>query len=306
MTAQPDLSVRLGSLTLRNPVMVASGTFGYGPEYADLVDLSALGAIVVKGIRAEATTGNPTPRTVETASGLINAIGLPGPGVDGFVRDYMPFLRRHDVPVIVNVWGRTVEEYGEVSRRLAAVDGVHALEINVSCPNIKEGSKAFGTNLDSFRRVVDLVRASTTLPVIPKLAPNVSDIGSFAKAAEECGADAVSLINSIPAMAVDIETRRPKLGNVTGGLSGPAIHPVAVKLVWEAAKAVRIPVIAMGGIQDAAGALEFIIVGAAAVAVGTANFVEPGTAPAVVAGIREYLVRHGLPSVAALRGTVLA
>ena len=306
MTAQPDLTVRLGSLTLRNPVMVASGTFGYGPEYADLVDLASLGAIVVKGIRAEATTGNPTPRTVETASGMINAIGLPGPGVDGFVRDYIPFLRRHDVPVIVNVWGRTVEEYGDVARRLDAVEGVHALEINVSCPNIKEGSKAFGTNLDSFRRVVDLVRASTRLPVIPKLAPNVSDIASFARAAEECGSDAVSLINSIPAMAVDIETRRPKLGNVTGGLTGPAIHPVAVKLVWEAAKAVRIPVIAMGGIRDAADAIEFIIVGAAAVAVGTANFVEPGTAPAVVDGIRDYLVRHGLPSVAALRGTVLA
>jgi dihydroorotate dehydrogenase (NAD+) catalytic subunit len=306
MTAQPDLTVRLGRLTLRNPVLVASGTFGYGPEYADLVDLAELGGIMVKGIRSEPTSGNPTPRTVETASGLINAIGLPGPGVDGFVRDYLPFLRRHDVPVVVNIWGRTVEEYGEVARRLDAVDGVHALEINVSCPNIKEGSKAFGTNLDSFRRVVDLVRASTGLPLIPKLAPNVSDIGAFARAAETCGADAVSLINSIPAMAVDIETRRPKLGNITGGLSGPAIHPVAVKLVWEAAKAVKIPVIAMGGIRDAADALEFIIVGAAAVAVGTANFVEPGTAPAVVAGIRDYLVRHGLPSVAALRGTVLA
>lgn len=306
MTAQPDLTVRLGSLTLRNPVMVASGTFGYGPEYADLVDLSTLGAIVVKGIRADATPGNPTPRMVETASGLINAIGLPGPGVDGFVRDTMPFLRRHDVPVIVNIWGRTVEEYGDVARRLDAVEGVHALEINVSCPNIKEGSKAFGTNLDSFRRVIDLVRASTKLPVIPKLAPNVSDIGAFARAAEACGSDAVSLINSIPAMAVDIETRRPKLGNVTGGLTGPAIHPVAVKLVWEAAKAVRIPVIAMGGICSAADAIEFIIVGATAVAVGTANFVEPGTAPAVVDGIREYLARHGLPSVTALRGTVLA
>ena len=306
MTAQPDLTVRLGRLTLRNPVMVASGTFGYGPEYADLVDLSTLGAIVVKGIRAEPTAGNPTPRTVETASGLINAIGLPGPGVDGFVRDTMPFLRRQDVPVIVNIWGRTLEEYGDVARRFDAVEGVHALEINVSCPNIKEGSKAFGTNLDSFRRVVDLVRASTKLPVIPKLAPNVSDIASFARAAEECGSDAVSLINSIPAMAVDIETRLPKLGNVTGGLTGPAIHPVAVKLVWEAAEAVKIPVIAMGGIRDAADAIEFVIVGATAVAVGTANFVEPGTAPAVVAGIREYLVRHQLPSIAALRGTVLA
>ena len=304
MSEQPDLSVRIGRLVLRNPVMVASGTFGYGPEYADLVDLSQLGAIVVKGIRMDPTTGNPTPRTVETPSGLINAIGLPGPGVDGFVQQYMPFLRRHDVPVIVNIWGRTVEEYGAVAARLDEVDGVAALEVNVSCPNIKEGSKAFGTNLESFRRVVDVVRAATRLPVIPKLASNVSDIAAFARAAEAGGADAISLVNSIPAMTVDIETRRPKLGNITGGLSGPAIHPVAVKLVWEAARAVRIPTIAMGGIREAADAIEFILVGATAVAVGTANFVEPATAMQVIDGIRAYLVRHGLPSVEALRGTI--
>jgi dihydroorotate dehydrogenase (NAD+) catalytic subunit len=284
--------------------MVASGTFGYGPEYADLVDLASLGAIVVKGIRSDPTVGNPTPRTVETASGLINAIGLPGPGVDGFVREYMPFLRTIPTPVIVNIWGRTVEEYGDVARRLDAVDGVHALEVNVSCPNIKEGSKAFGTNVDMFRRVIDTVRAATKRPVIPKLAPNVSDIATFAAAAEACGADAISLINSIPAMAVDIETRRPKLGNVTGGLTGPAIHPIAVKLVWEAAKAVKIPVIAMGGIRDAADAIEFILVGATAVAVGTANFVDPGAAAGVIDGIRGYLERHGLDSVDALRGTI--
>lgn len=304
MTTPPDLKVRLGGLELANPVMVASGTFGYGPEYADLVDLDRLGAIVVKGICLEPHRGNPTPRTVETASGLINAIGLPGPGVEGFVRDYMPFLRRHRAPVIVNIWGRTVEEYAEVARRFDVVDGVAALEINVSCPNIKEGSKAFGTNPDSFRRVVDAVRAATRRPVMPKLAPNVSDIALFARAAEECGADAVSLINSIPAMAIDIETRLPKLGNVTGGLSGPAIHPVAVKLVWEAARAVRIPVVAMGGIASPADAVEFIIAGASAVAVGTANFVDPGTALRVVDGIRDYLLRHGLASVEALRGTV--
>lgn len=304
MNPAPDLRVRLGPLTLRNPVMVASGTFGYGPEYADLVDLASLGAIVVKGIRSDPTSGNPTPRTVETASGLINAIGLPGPGVDGFVREYMPFLRTIPTPVIVNIWGRTVEEYADVARRLDAVDGVHALEVNVSCPNIKEGSKAFGTNPDMFRRVIDAVRAATKLPVIPKLAPNVSDIAVFAVAAEACGADAISLINSIPAMAVDIETRRPKLGNVTGGLTGPAIHPIAVKLVWEAAKAVKIPVIAMGGIRDAADAIAFILVGATAVAVGTANFVDPGAASGVIDGIRGYLERHGLDSVDALRGTI--
>ena len=302
--APPDLSVRLGSLVLRNPVMVASGTFGYGPEYADLVDLNRLGAMVVKGIRLDATRGNPTPRTVEVASGLINAIGLPGPGVEGFVREYMPFLRRYHVPVIVNIWGRSVDEYGEVAARLGAVEGVHALEINVSCPNIKEGSKAFGLNLDMFRRVVDRVRAKTRLPIVPKLAPNVSDITVFARAAEECGADAVSLINSIPAMAVDVETRRPRLAHVTGGLTGPAIRPIALKLVWEAARAVKIPVVAMGGICTAADALEFIIVGATAVAVGTANFVHPPTALEVADGIRDYLARHGLRSVDELRGTL--
>lgn len=304
MTESPDLKVHLGRLELRNPVMVASGTFGYGPEYAELVDLDRLGAIVVKGICLEPHRGNPVPRTVETASGMINAIGLPGPGVAGFVREYMPFLRRFRTAVIVNIWGRTVEEYAEVARRFDAVEGIAALEVNVSCPNIKEGSKAFGTNPDSFRRVVEAVRAGTRLPVIPKLAPNVADIGLFARAAEDCGADAVSLINSIPAMAIDVETRRPKIGNVTGGLSGPAIHPIAVKLVWEAARAVKIPVVAMGGIASANDALEFILAGATAVAVGTANFVEPTTAVQVVDGIRSYLARHGLASVSDLRGTV--
>ncbi len=304
MTPTPDLSARIGSLSLRNPVMVASGTFGYGPEYAELVDLERLGAIVVKGICLEPTRGNPPPRTVETPSGLINAIGLPGPGLEGFVREYLPFLRSVPTPVIVNIWGRTVEEYGEVAARLDATDGVHALEINVSCPNIREGSHAFGVRLDSFRRVVETVRARASKPIIPKLAPNVSDIAAFARAAEECGADAISLINSVPAMAVDIETRRPKLANVIGGLTGPAIHPIAVKLVWEAAGAVRIPTIAMGGIVSPADAIEFLIVGAAAVAVGTATFVEPRTAHAVVDGIREYLVRHGLRSVAELTGSL--
>ncbi len=300
----PDLSVTLGSLTLRNPVMVASGTFGYGPEYAELVDMNRLGAVVVKGICLEPTLGNGIPRTVETPSGLINAIGLPGPGVDGFLRDYLPFLRTYEVPVIVNIWGHTVEEYAQVAERLGAVDGIHALEINVSCPNVKEGSKAFGTNLDMFRRVVDAVRRHTRRPVIPKLAPNVPDIAVYARAAEECGADAVSLINSIPAMAIDVETRRPVLANVTGGLSGPAIHPIAVKYVWEAARSVRIPVVAMGGVQSPRDALEFLIAGARAVAVGTATFTDPGTALRVVEGLSAYLVRHGLDSVGPLIGSL--
>ncbi len=291
--AAVDLTVRLGPLTLRNPVMVASGTFGYGPEYADLVDLERLGAIVVKGICLEPTSGNRTPRTHEVASGLLNAIGLQNPGVAGFVRDYLPFLRRFSTPVIVNIWGHTVEEYAEVARRFSDVDGIAALEVNVSCPNIKEGSKLFGTDLDAFRRVLDAVRAATRRPLIPKLAPNVSDIGAFARAAEQCGADAISLINSVPAMAVDVETRRPRLANVTGGLTGPAIRPIAVKLVWDAARATRLPVIGMGGIFEAAHAVEFLLVGATAVAIGTANFVEPRTALRVVDGLRDYLARHG-------------
>jgi dihydroorotate dehydrogenase (NAD+) catalytic subunit len=284
--------------------MVASGTFGYGPEYDDLVDYRELGALVVKGISLEPTGGNPTPRTVEVASGLINAIGLQNPGVAGFVSNYLPFLRTRDVPVVVNIWGRSIAEYGEVAERLSREPGIHALEINVSCPNIKEGSRSFGTHPDLFRRVLNEVRRRTSLPMIPKLAPMVPDIGDYARWAVEEGADAISLINSIPAMAIDVETRRPALGNITGGLTGPAIHPVAVKLVWEAARAVRVPIVAMGGIRDAKDALEFILAGATAVAVGTATFAHPTTCLDVIGGIRDYLVRQGVPSVEALRGAV--
>ncbi len=301
----PDLNVQIGRLKLKTPVMVASGTFGYGPEYADLVDLNKLGGLIVKGIALEPTKGNETPRTVEVPGGLINAIGLPNPGVDGFVKEYMPFLRQYDVPVIVNIWGKTVDEYVEVARRFDQVDGVHALEVNVSCPNIKEGSALFGTDPDLFRRVVDGVRGATDLPVIPKLAPNVSDIKLYARAAEECGADGISLINSVPALAVDVETRRPCLANVTGGLTGAAIHPMAVKLVWEAARAVKIPVIGIGGIRSAEDALEFLIVGAAAVEVGTATFTHPATALEVTDGIADYLERHGIASVTDVVGTMV-
>jgi dihydroorotate dehydrogenase (NAD+) catalytic subunit len=300
------MEVRLGSLVMKNPVMTASGTFGYGPEYAGLVDLNRLGAIVVKGIHVEPTRGNPPDRTCETASGMMNAIGLPNPGVEGFVREYVPFLRGYDVPVIVNIWGRTLADYAEVARRLDGVDGVHGLEINVSCPNIKEGSALFGTNLELFRRVVQAVRAATVLPVIPKLAPNVADIRAYARVAEEEGADAISLINSFPALAIDIETRRPRLGNVTGGLSGPAIKPIALKLVWEAASAVRIPVVGMGGIFTGEDAVEFLMAGASAVAVGTAHFVNPRAALEVAEGIEAFVRRRGLAGVAELVGTLEA
>lgn len=298
-----DLSVNIGGIAMKNPVLVASGTFGYGPEYAELVDLNKLGAMVVKGICLNPTRGNATPRTAEVDSGLLNAIGLPGPGVDGFVRTYMPFLRQYDVPVIVNIWGKTIEEYAEVARRFDQVDGIAGLEVNVSCPNIKEGSALFGTDLDMFRRVLDAIRTSTRLPMIPKLAPNVADITAFAKAAEASGANAISLINSFPGMAVDIKTRKPKLANVTGGLSGPAIRPIAVRLVWQAAKSVMIPVIGMGGISDIGDALEFFIVGANAVAVGTANFTNPSAAVTLVDDLRRHLASHGMTSLREVVGT---
>ena len=293
----PSLEINLAGIRMKNPVMVASGTFGYGPEYADLVDLNKLGAIVVKGISLEPWGGNKTPRMVEVSGGLINAIGLQNPGVKGFIEKYMPFLRQHNVAVIVNIWGKTLEEYAEVAARFDDVGGVHALEINISCPNVKAGGSSFGTNLDSTARVVAAVRARTRLPIIPKLAPNVSDIGSFAKVCVEQGADALSLINSFPAMAIDIETRKPILANISGGLSGPAIHPIAVKLVYEAAKAVNVPLIALGGITSARDAIEFMIAGASAVAVGTANFTEPSTSLHVIDGISDYLVRHKIENV---------
>lgn len=299
----PDLSVTIGRIRMKNPVMTASGTFGYGPEFADLVDLNRLGAITVKGICLKPTYGNPTPRTCEVSSGLINAIGLPGPGVDGFVEKYMPFLRNYDVPVIVNIWGKTIEEYAEVAERLDRVDGIAGLEVNLSCPNVKEGSAVFGTDPDMFRRCVDAVRAKTKLTLIPKLAPNVSDIRVYAKAAEDCGADAISLINSFPALAVDIETRKPKIANVTGGLTGPAIKPIAVRLVWQAAQAVKIPVIGMGGIYSAADAVEFLMVGASAVAVGTASFTQPDATIRIIDGLTDYLARKGHASVRDVVGT---
>jgi dihydroorotate dehydrogenase (NAD+) catalytic subunit len=300
----PTLNISLAGIALKNPVMVASGTFGYGPEYADIVDLNRLGAIVVKGISLKPWAGNRTPRLVEVPGGLINAIGLQNPGVDGFIEKYMPFLMRHNLAVIVNIWGKSVDEYAEVAARFDGVPGVHALEINISCPNIKAGGSAFGTNLDSTACVISAVRKRTRLPIIPKLAPNVSDIGSFARVCVDNGADALALINSFPAMAIDIETRRPILANVTGGLSGPAIHPIAVKLVYEAAKAVKVPLIAIGGITSAKEAIEFIIAGASAVAVGTANFTEPWTALNVIDGLTDYLKRHKLASVKDLVGSV--
>lgn len=284
--------------------MVASGTFGYGVEYAPLVDLNQLGAVVVKGIRLSAVQGNPPPRTVEVTSGLINAIGLQGPGVDGFIKKYWPFLRSLKTPVIINIWGTTLEEYAEVARRFDELEGVGGLELNVSCPNIKEGGSHFGTDIKLLGRVVSACRKATSLPLITKLSPNVVSIVPYAKAAEQEGSDALAIMNSYPAMAIDIETRRPKLANITGGLTGPCIKPIAIKLVWEAFNAVRIPIIGMGGIQSAADAIEFLMAGATAVAVGTANFYEPQTAIQIIAGLREFMQRKGIADIRELTGSV--
>jgi dihydroorotate dehydrogenase (NAD+) catalytic subunit len=299
-----NVSVQIGKLAMQNPVTVASGTFGYGVEYAQLLDLNQLGAVTVKGIRLHPVRGNPTPRTAEVTSGMLNAIGLQGPGVDGFIKKYWPFLKGLKVPTVINIWGATVEEYAEVARRFDALGGVGALELNVSCPNIKEGGAQFGTDCKLLSQVVAACRKTTSLPLITKLSPNVPSIVPFAKAAEEAGSDALSITNSFAAMAIDIGTRKPRLANVTGGLTGPCIKPIAIKLVWEAAKAVNIPIIGMGGIQNAADAIEFMMAGATAVAVGTANFYEPQTALQVIAGLRQFMRQHDIKDVRQITGSV--
>lgn len=300
-----DMAVNLGGIRMRNPVTVASGTFGYGQEYAGLVDVTRLGAITVKGIRLREWPGNPLPRHVEVPGGMLNAIGLQGPGVEGFARDYMPFLRTTGVPVIVNIWGADESEYAEVARRLGEVEGVSGLELNISCPNVKEGGNAFGTDPRTVAALVAAVRRATKLPLIPKLAPNVPDIKVFVRAAQDAGADALSMINTLPAMAIDIESKRPILANKVGGLSGSAIHPVAVKLVWEAAKVAQVPILAMGGIMGPEQAIEFMLAGAAAVAVGTANFIDPSVSLRVIDGIEAYMRRHGMGSLRELTGAVV-
>ena len=299
-----DLSVRIGNLTLKNPVIAASGCFGYGVEYADVVELSSLGAIVSKGLFLKEREGHPAPRIVETPAGMLNAIGLQGIGVHRFVDEKLPELRARGATVIVNVCGTTLDEYVEVSRILSEAEGVAALELNISCPNIKEGGIQFGCSLNGTFDVVSAVRKVTTLPVVPKLTPNVTDVASFARAAEEAGADAVSLVNTFLAMVVDVETRRPKISNVVGGLSGPAIRPIAVRMVYECRQTVKIPILGMGGIADARDALEFIIAGANAVQVGTANFVDPFIWTKLIDGIGDYLTRHNVARVADLVGTV--
>ena len=302
-----DLTAKLGKLTLKNPVMTASGTFGYGYEYHRIFDITRLGAVVVKGIRLTPSHGNPTPRVCEVAGGMLNAIGLQGPGVDKFLHDehYLPFLRSIGATTIVNIWGTSIDEYGEVAARLdAEKDGIAALEINISCPNVKAGGAAFGTDLKLAAEVVRTVRKRTGLPLVTKLSPNVTHIADFARAAEAEGSDAVSLINTLGAMVIDIEKRRPVLANRCGGLSGPAVKPVAVKMVYETSKAVKIPVIGMGGISCGEDAVEFLLAGAKAVAVGTANFVEPTVSLDIIDFIAGYMERHGFRTIDELSGAL--
>jgi dihydroorotate dehydrogenase (NAD+) catalytic subunit len=299
-----DLSVQLGALHLKNPIVAASGCFGYGVEYQHTVDLSSLGGVAVKGLFLAEREGHPAPRIVETPAGMLNAIGLQGIGVRRFVHEKLPELRARRATVIVNVCGTTLDEYVEVSRILSDAEGVDAIELNISCPNIKEGGIQFGCSLTGTFDVVSAVRKVTRLPLIPKLTPNVTDVSSFAHAAEDAGADAVSLVNTFLAMVLDVETRRPKISNVVGGLSGPAIRPIAVRMVYECRQAVRIPIIGMGGIADARDALEFMIAGASAVQVGTANFVDPLIWPKLLDGMRAYMQRHQIARISDLVGTV--
>jgi dihydroorotate dehydrogenase (NAD+) catalytic subunit len=299
-----DLSVEIGALRIANPLIAASGCFGYGVEYAGCVDLSALGAVVVKGLFLAEREGHPPPRIVETPAGMLNAIGLQGIGVHRFIREKLPELRDRRAVTIVNICGSTLDEYVELARILSEADGVAALELNISCPNIKEGGITFGCSSAGTHEVVRAVRRVTSLPVIPKLTPNVTDVASIARAAEDAGADAVSLVNTFLAMAIDVETRRPRLSNIVGGLSGPAIRPIAVRMVYECRQAIRIPIVGMGGIMTAADALEFIIAGASAVQVGTANFVDPFIWPKLLDGLRDYMVRHQVARVGDLVGTL--
>src|SRR5437870_2829233 len=299
-----DRSVRIGSLTLKNPLIAASGCFGYGVEYADVVDLSTLGAIVSKGLFLKPREGHPAPRIVETPAGMLNAIGLQGIGARRFVDEKLPELRARGATVIVNVCGTTLDEYVEVSRVVTDAEGVGAIELNISCPNIKQGGIQFGCSLTGTYDVVSAVRKATDLPIIPKLTPNVSDPASFARAAEDAGADAISLVNTFLAMAIDVETRRPKLTNIVGGLSGPAIRPIAVRMVYECRRAVKLPIIGMGGIASAEDVLEFLIAGANAVQVGTANFVDPFIWTRLLDGLQSYMRRHGISRLAELTGSL--
>jgi len=299
-----SLSVNIAGIQMKNPVMTASGTFGYGEEFASLVDLNRLGGIIVKGLSLRPSAGNPPPRTVETSGGMLNAIGLENIGLDAFVQEKLPFLRKLDPPIIVNIYGDEIGAYGELAKRIGDTEGIAGIEVNISCPNVKAGGFAFGKDPKSAFEVVEAVRKKTSLPLIVKLSPNVTDIKVIAQSVEEAGADAVSLINTVTGMAVDIYKRKPKLYNVTGGLSGPAIKPIALRMVWEVAQTVRVPVIGIGGIANTRDALEFMIVGASAVQVGTANFVNPRATMEIIDGLSSYLKENNIDDIGQIVGTL--
>lgn len=299
----PDLSVAIGALRLKNPVLVASGTFGYGIEYAGLVDIKRLGGIITKTLTPQPWPGNMPPRAAETAAGMLNSIGLQNVGVDGFIRDKLPYLRTVDTAVIVNIGGGLLDEFVDVAERLADCDGIDAIEVNMSCPNVS-GGMDFSTDPRRAAQLITRLRQIISLPLIAKLTPNVTDIGEIARSVEDAGADAVSAINTLRGMAIDVKTRRPKLGGITGGLSGPAIKPVAVAAVWKIARLVRIPVIGIGGIMGMEDALEFLIAGATAIQVGTANFVAPRTATDIAAGLYTYCAETGIDSIRQLIGSL--
>ncbi len=302
---KPDLKVKIGSLTLKNPVITASGTFGYGEEFHEsFYDIAKLGAVVTKGISLKPRAGNEMPRVIETASGMLNAIGLANVGLDAFLSDKLPYLARTGAVVIANILGSTVEEYAEVARRLDSAEGVMALEQNISCPNVKCGGLQFGIDPESAAVAVRAVRKAFSRTLIVKLSPQASSIPAMARACEEAGADAISLINTIPAMAIDVRTKKPVLANVTGGLSGPAIKPVALRMVYEAAGAVKIPIIGIGGIMNAADAVEFMLAGASAIQIGTANFVRPMAAMEIIEGIEVYCRENSISRVGELTGAL--
>lgn len=304
-TAPPSLAVTIApGLTLKNPVMTASGTFGYGEEYAPFVDLNSLGALVVKGLSLEPRAGNPSPRICETPAGMLNAVGLQNVGARAFIAEKLPYLRDFDTKVVANIFGESPEDYCRVAEVLSAAQGVHAIELNISCPNVKKGGIAYGAQPESAAEITARVRQVTDLPLIVKLTPNVTDITAIARAVAAAGADALSLINTLTGMAIDIERRRPLLANITGGLSGPAIRPVALRMVWQTVGSVGIPVIGIGGIATAADALEFLICGARAIQVGTASFAHPPAAGEIVAGIETYLQRHGITQISGLIGSL--
>lgn len=300
-----NLAVKIGNLELKNPVMGASGTFGFGKEYEDFLDVNEIGAIVTKGVTPKPRAGNPGVRIAETPAGMLNCIGLENPGVDAFICDILPKIKKYNTAVIVNISASTVEEYAEMAWCLD-IDGVDAVEVNISCPNVKEGGIVFGTDPKAAAAVTRAVKTHTSKTVIVKLSPNVTDITVMAKAVEEAGADAISMINTLTGMVIDINTRKPLLGNITGGLSGPAVKPVAVRMVWQVAKAVKIPIIGMGGITCAEDAIEFMLAGATAVAVGAYNFVDPSALKVVADGIADYMKKHNIEDVNELVGAVQA